>query len=69
MEFERFDFIKVLRQHRHMIYYCTRLKQAQPEEQKAIESEMSTRPELQQILDQLHEVDNRDFVAVYINTF
>uniref|UniRef100_A0A914I9Y7 Brr2 N-terminal helicase PWI domain-containing protein n=1 Tax=Globodera rostochiensis TaxID=31243 RepID=A0A914I9Y7_GLORO len=38
--FERFDFIKTLRQHRQMVYYCTRLKQAQPEEREAIEREM-----------------------------
>lgn len=64
LEFERFDFIKVLRQNRHMIYYCTRLKQAQPEERKEIEEDMSSKPELRQILIQLQEVDVHDIVSV-----
>lgn len=62
--FERFDFIKTLRQHRQMIYYCTKLKQAQAEEREMIEREMAGRPELKQILDQLVEVAEEDIVTV-----
>ncbi|KAL3076890.1 hypothetical protein niasHT_039670 [Heterodera trifolii] len=61
--FERFDFIKTLRQHRQMVYYCTRLKQAQPEERETIEREMANRPELKKILDQLVEVAEEDIVT------
>lgn len=62
--FERFDFIKMLRQHRQMVYYCTRLKQAQAEEREMIEREMASKPELKQILDQLIEVAEEDIVSV-----
>lgn len=62
--FDRFDFIKTLRQNRRMIYYCTKLKQAQPEEREAIEREMAGKPELKPILDQLIEVTEEDIVTV-----
>lgn len=58
LDFNHFDLVRILRQHRQMIYYCTRLKQAQPEEREAIQVEMAQRPELQHILHQLVEVDN-----------
>jgi pre-mRNA-splicing helicase BRR2 len=42
LDFERFDFIKVLLRNRAKVLYCTRLKQAQnDEERSAIEEEMS----------------------------
>ncbi|KAI1727001.1 sec63 brl domain-containing protein [Ditylenchus destructor] len=61
--FDRFDFIKVLRQNRQMIFYCTKLRQAQAEEKEAIEREMSSVPELKSILDQISEVKEADLVA------
>lgn len=62
--FDRFDFIKVLRQNRQMIFYCTKLRQAQAEEKEVIEREMSSVPELKSILDQISEVKEADLVAV-----
>ena len=32
--FDQFDFIKVLRQQRNLVLYCTMLKQAQAEERE-----------------------------------
>ncbi|VDO21338.1 unnamed protein product [Brugia timori] len=52
--FDQFEFIKVLRQHRQMILYCTLLKQAQ--------EEMLSRPELHHILAELHETESADTV-------
>ena len=41
LEYDKFDFIKLLMRNRAKIVYCTRLKQAQTEEErKAIEEEM-----------------------------
>ncbi|MFH4977102.1 hypothetical protein AB6A40_003811 [Gnathostoma spinigerum] len=61
--FDQFDFIKVLRQHRQMILYCTLLKQAQEgKEREKIEKEMLTKPELHQILLQLQETESADVV-------
>ncbi|VDM65738.1 unnamed protein product, partial [Strongylus vulgaris] len=60
--FDHFDFIRVLRQHRHMVLYCTLLKQAQDEEKIKIEEEMKSRPELHHILAQLLETDETDIV-------
>uniref|UniRef100_A0A1I7XD40 Helicase ATP-binding domain-containing protein n=1 Tax=Heterorhabditis bacteriophora TaxID=37862 RepID=A0A1I7XD40_HETBA len=57
--FDQFDFIKVLRQHRQMVLYCTLLKQAQ-DDQRIIE--MKLRPELHHILAQLQETDDADIV-------
>uniref|UniRef100_A0A915LVN9 Brr2 N-terminal helicase PWI domain-containing protein n=2 Tax=Meloidogyne javanica TaxID=6303 RepID=A0A915LVN9_MELJA len=61
--FTHFDFIKQLCQNRHMIYYCTRLKQTQGEERESIENEMASKPELKNILDELIEVREDDIVA------
>ncbi|KAI6193789.1 hypothetical protein M3Y96_01056000 [Aphelenchoides besseyi] len=51
--FNNFDVIKTLRENRRMIYYCTKLKQANPEERIKIEEEMSQHSDLHYILDQL----------------
>jgi pre-mRNA-splicing helicase BRR2 len=64
--FDLFEFIKILRQNRQMIYYCTKLCQAQPEEKVVIEKEMGSVPELQGILNQLGEVKSEDIVTVII---
>ncbi|VDK71756.1 unnamed protein product, partial [Onchocerca ochengi] len=61
--FDQFEFIKVLRQHRQMILYCTLLKQAQEgKERENIEKEMLSRPELHHILAELHETESADTV-------
>ncbi|GMT33326.1 hypothetical protein PFISCL1PPCAC_24623 [Pristionchus fissidentatus] len=60
--FDQFDFIKVLRQHRNLVLYCTLLKQAQAEERQAIEDDMRTKPELHAILAQLQEGEGEDIV-------
>ncbi|KAK6033881.1 DEAD/DEAH box helicase [Cooperia oncophora] len=60
--FDHFDFIRTLRQHRHMVLYCTLLKQAQDEERVKIEEEMKMKPELHHVLAQLLETDEADIV-------
>ncbi|KAK6029208.1 Sec63 domain protein [Ostertagia ostertagi] len=60
--FDHFDFIRILRQHRHMVLYCTLLKQAQDEERVKIEEEMKMKPELHHVLAQLLETDETDIV-------
>ncbi|CAI5441703.1 unnamed protein product [Caenorhabditis angaria] len=60
--FDQFEFIKVLRQNRLMILYCTLLRQANDEEKQKIEDEMRTRPELHSILAKLQETDSTDVV-------
>lgn len=65
---DHFDFVKKLLDNRQMIYYCTRLKQADAKERSDIESEMAATPDLKPILDQLQEVDAGDIVAVRENT-
>ena len=55
--FNNFDIIKKLRENRQMIYYCTRLKQASPEERRSIEDEMAENTDLHYILDQLRGGD------------
>ncbi|KAK6037526.1 hypothetical protein COOONC_24969, partial [Cooperia oncophora] len=62
--FDHFDFIRTLRQHRHMVLYCTLLKQAQDEERVKIEEEMKMKPELHHVLAQLLETDEADIVEV-----
>jgi hypothetical protein len=47
-----------------MIYYCTRLKQAGPDERIKIEDELAGNPELKYILDQLHGVDSQGDVEM-----
>ncbi|KAI0211862.1 Activating signal cointegrator 1 complex subunit 3 [Lamellibrachia satsuma] len=61
--FTQFDFIKILRQHRQMILYCTLLAQAQNEEEKAgIEEKMRGDPRLTRILSALEEMEREDIV-------
>lgn len=41
LDYDKFDFIKLLLSNRHVVYYCTRLRQAQSEaDRKQIEEEM-----------------------------
>lgn len=63
---DHFDFVKKLLDNRQMVYYCTRLKQADAAERQGIEQEMATSPELKPILDRLQEVDAGDIVTVSI---
>ncbi|VDK17837.1 unnamed protein product, partial [Anisakis simplex] len=61
--FDQFEFIKVLRQHRQMILYCTLLKQAQEgKEREQLEKEILSRPELHHILAELQETESADVV-------
>ncbi|WKX97568.1 hypothetical protein Q1695_013326 [Nippostrongylus brasiliensis] len=60
--FDHFDFIRTLRQHRHMVLYCTLLKQAQDDERIKIEEDMKMRPELHQVLAQILETGETDIV-------
>ncbi|CAD5210662.1 unnamed protein product [Bursaphelenchus okinawaensis] len=53
LDYQNFDIIKVFRENRQMIYWCTRLKQAPESERVAIEHEMIKNPELVGILQQL----------------
>lgn len=58
LDFDKFDFIKVLLKNRAKLFYCTRLRQAQSDvERKAIESEMEADPsgEGLAILQQYHQ--------------
>eukprot|EP01041_Mallomonas_annulata_P002895 gene2895-5684_t len=58
LDFDKFDFIKILLRNRSKIYYCTRLKQAQNENEKSsIEQEMANDIEGDgpAILDQLNQ--------------
>lgn len=64
LDVSHFEFIKVLRQHRNMILYCTLLGQAQTSsEKKKIESAMEGDPELSDILRQLQATDQEDLVG------
>ena len=55
--FDCFDFIKLLKQNRHMILYCSLLASAQSEaERKSIQDEMKSNPHLNKILRQLDTV-------------
>ncbi|XP_070541263.1 U5 small nuclear ribonucleoprotein 200 kDa helicase-like [Ptychodera flava] len=61
--FSQFDFIKVLRQHRPMILYCTLLASAQSEaERLRIEDKMKHDPELSLILKALQETESEDII-------
>ncbi|NWS78530.1 U520 helicase, partial [Crotophaga sulcirostris] len=61
--FNTFDFIKVLRQHRMMILYCTLLASAQSEaEKERIMGKMEADPELSKFLYQLHETEKEDLI-------
>ena len=61
---ERFEFIKLLRQHRQMILYCTLRMQAQTSgEKKKIEQTMSADNELSGYLRALQDTDEGDIVG------
>lgn len=62
--FNNFEIIKTLRDNYKMIYYCTKLKQASPEERLRIEEEIAQQPELHYILDQLRGVDAKGDVEM-----
>lgn len=62
--FTQFDFIKVLRQFRQMILYCTLLAQAQTATEKTkIEEKMSSDSELSKYLKALEVADKEDIVS------
>lgn len=55
--FDCFDFIKLLKQNRQMILYCSLLASAQSEaERKSVQDEMKSNPHLNKILRQLDTV-------------
>ncbi|KAL1414758.1 hypothetical protein MTO96_007229 [Rhipicephalus appendiculatus] len=61
--FNQFDFIKVLRQHRQMILYCTLLASSQSAtERSKLRDKMQADPELERILRQLENTDKDDMV-------
>uniref|UniRef100_A0A8C5AB69 Small nuclear ribonucleoprotein U5 subunit 200 n=1 Tax=Gadus morhua TaxID=8049 RepID=A0A8C5AB69_GADMO len=61
--FNTFDFIKILRQHRRMIQYCTMLASAQSEpEKERITGKMEADQELSKILYQLQETEKEDII-------
>lgn len=63
LDFDKFDFIKVLLKNRAKVFFCTRLRQAQSEsERKAIESEMELDPtgEGLAILQQYHQKNSAE---------
>ncbi|CAB3405618.1 unnamed protein product [Caenorhabditis bovis] len=60
--FDQFDFIKILRQNRLMVLYCTLLRQASDEERQKIEDDMRSKPELHHILTKLQETETEDIV-------
>uniref|UniRef100_A0A8C9Z2L4 U5 small nuclear ribonucleoprotein 200 kDa helicase n=1 Tax=Sander lucioperca TaxID=283035 RepID=A0A8C9Z2L4_SANLU len=63
--FNTFDFIKILRQHRRMIQYCTMLASAQSEaEKERITGKMESDQELSKILYQLQETEKEDIIRV-----
>ncbi|KAH8028503.1 hypothetical protein HPB51_017598 [Rhipicephalus microplus] len=61
--FNQFDFIKVLRQHRQMILYCTLLASSQSAtERSKLRDKMQADPELERILRQLENTEKDDMV-------
>lgn len=61
--FNQFDFIKVLRQNRQMILYCTLLASAQSDSaKKTIEDKMKNDSRLSAILQQLRETNKEDII-------
>uniref|UniRef100_A0A8C1SEP9 U5 small nuclear ribonucleoprotein 200 kDa helicase n=1 Tax=Cyprinus carpio TaxID=7962 RepID=A0A8C1SEP9_CYPCA len=61
--FNTFDFIKVLRQHRRMILYCTMLASAQSEaEKEKIMNKMEADQDLSKVLYQLQETEKEDII-------
>uniref|UniRef100_A0A8C9WKB5 Small nuclear ribonucleoprotein 200 (U5) n=1 Tax=Scleropages formosus TaxID=113540 RepID=A0A8C9WKB5_SCLFO len=61
--FNTFDFIKILRQHRRMILYCTMLASAQSEaEKERIIGKMEADQDLSKVLYQLQETEKEDII-------
>ncbi|CAN8000338.1 unnamed protein product [Ixodes hexagonus] len=61
--FNQFDFIKVLRQHRQMVLYCTLLASSQSSTEKSkLREKMQADPDLEKILRQLENTDKDDMV-------
>ncbi len=61
--FNQFDFIKLLRQNRDMVLYCTLLATAQDEKEKTlIESKMRSDSYLSTLLDQLNETEKDNLI-------
>jgi len=51
LDYDKFDVVKKFTRNRDIIFYCTKLNQAQtPAERQVIEQEMSEDPKLAQIL-------------------
>ncbi|CAI9738835.1 small nuclear ribonucleoprotein 200 kDa helicase-like [Octopus vulgaris] len=60
----QFEFIKILRQHRQMVLYCTLLAQAQSAaERKEVEEKMENDPDLSNILMALQATEKEDIVS------
>lgn len=68
--FDCFDFIKLLKQNRHMILYCSLLASAQSEaERRSIQDEMKSNPHLNKILRQLDTVrDDTGFEPMEVDS-
>ncbi|KTF86557.1 hypothetical protein cypCar_00008141 [Cyprinus carpio] len=65
--FNTFDFIKVLRQHRRMILYCTMLASAQSEaEKEKIMNKMEADQDLSKVLYQLQETEKEDIIRTLV---
>lgn len=61
--FTQFDFIKLLRQHRQMVLYCTLLTSSQSEvERTKIMEKMQNDAQLSKILRMLENTENEDFI-------
>ena len=62
--FTQFEFIKVLRQYRQMVLYCTLLAQAQSEDERVkIEEKMTKDGQLLKILKALQETEREDIIV------
>ncbi|KAF8792805.1 U5 small nuclear ribonucleoprotein 200 kDa helicase-like [Argiope bruennichi] len=61
--YNQFEFIKVLRQHRQMILYCSLLASLQSGAEKSkLKEKMQNDPELEKILRQLENTDKEDII-------
>jgi pre-mRNA-splicing helicase BRR2 len=61
LQFDKFELIKLLRNNRHVVLYCTMLARAQtPAERAAIEATMTADDELAPILSELQEGTKHD---------
>ncbi|GIY38374.1 u5 small nuclear ribonucleoprotein 200 kDa helicase [Caerostris extrusa] len=61
--YNQFEFIKILRQHRQMILYCSLLASLQSGAEKSkLKEKMQNDPELEKILRQLENTDKEDII-------